>query len=115
MLKNLVENSVYTFTVTAISNMGEKASTLQTCTVPGKPQNRLEASTTVFILSVLVGVLFIACISQLIYIMIWKVYNSKRKENSTFDKTGRGGDYVMQDITNIEDHQYQTITPDDKI
>lgn len=26
----------------------------------------------------------------------------------------RGGDYVMQDITNIEDHQYQTITPDDK-
>lgn len=26
----------------------------------------------------------------------------------------RGGDYVMQDITNIEDHQYQTITPDNK-
>lgn len=35
MLKYLVENSVYTFTVTAISNMGEKASTPQTCTVPG--------------------------------------------------------------------------------
>lgn len=27
----------------------------------------------------------------------------------------RGGDYVMQDITRIEDHQYQTITSDDKI
>lgn len=26
----------------------------------------------------------------------------------------RGGDYVMQDITRIEDHQYQTITSDDK-
>lgn len=32
MVKHLVENSVYTFTVTAISNMGEKASTPQTCT-----------------------------------------------------------------------------------
>lgn len=114
MLTDLVENSMYAFTVTAISDIGEKASTPQTCTVPGKPQKRTEAS-TVYLLSALVGVLFIVCISQLIYILIWKVYQSKGKGNSTFDKTGRGGDYVMQDITRIEDHQYQTITSDDKI
>lgn len=35
MLTNLLENTVYIFTVTAISNMAEKASTPQTCTVPG--------------------------------------------------------------------------------
>lgn len=112
MLTNLVENSVYTFTVTAISNMAEKASSPLTCTVPSKPQNRSEASTIVSFLSALVGVFFIVCIGQLIYVIILKVYQSKRKENSTFDKTGRGGDYVMQDITKTEDHQYQTITSD---
>lgn len=35
MLTDLVENSMYAFTVTAISDIGEKASTPQTCTVPG--------------------------------------------------------------------------------
>lgn len=114
MLTNLVKNAVYSFTVIAISSKGEKASTSQTCTVPGKPQNKSEASTTVYLLSALVGVFVIVCISQLVYIVIWKVYHSKRKEKSTIDKTGRGGDYVMQDITRIEDHQYQTITSDDK-
>uniref|UniRef100_A0A8W8MF48 Ig-like domain-containing protein n=1 Tax=Magallana gigas TaxID=29159 RepID=A0A8W8MF48_MAGGI len=107
MLTNLVKNAVYSFTVIAISSKGEKASTSLTCTVP-------EASTTVYLLGALVGVFVIVCISQLVYIVIWKVYHSKRKEKSTIDKTGRGGDYFMQDITRIEDHQYQTITSDDK-
>lgn len=35
MLTNLVKNAVYSFTVIAISSKGEKASTPQTCTVPG--------------------------------------------------------------------------------
>lgn len=114
MLTNLVKNAVYSFTVIAISSKGEKASTSQTCTVPGKQQDTSEASTTVYLLGALVGVFVIVCISQLVYIVIWKVYHSKRKEKSTIDKTGRGGDYFMQDITRIEDHQYQTITSDNK-
>lgn len=39
MLKNLVKNAVYSFTVIAISSKGEKASTSQTCTVPGMMKN----------------------------------------------------------------------------
>lgn len=38
-----------------------------------------EASTTVYLLGALVGVFVIVCISQLVYIVIWKVYHSKRK------------------------------------
>lgn len=39
MLTNLVKNAVYSFTIIAISSKGEKASTSQTCTVPGTLKN----------------------------------------------------------------------------
>lgn len=115
MLKNLLDNSDYLFTVTAIYREGHKTSSQQMCTIPDKSQKRSERSNAVPLLSTFLEVLIMACFGQLIFIIIWKVCRREQKDNSLpGGNGGNRGDYVMQNIIEIEDHQYQTITPGQK-
>ncbi|XP_061188677.1 protein turtle homolog B-like [Saccostrea echinata] len=99
-----LENELYTFTLIALNKNGESAPVQDACQIQ-KLDKECGSLTSVF--GSLFGIFLLICIGLLTFIIVTKCLQSR--DISCGEKKVKNPDYVMEDITKDEDHQYSDV------
>ncbi|XP_056011520.1 B-cell receptor CD22-like isoform X3 [Ostrea edulis] len=100
-----LESGLYTFTLIATNTHGESLPATDNCQIKGLNQ---ETDSLVPVLGSLFGFVLLICIGLVSFIIITKVLRQKRI--ICCRELDQNQDYVLENVTRADNHQYQDIT-----